>query len=98
MVRKSVSLRWKAARKYNGLEDTPAVRSILPDVWEFLEALMEGLPIGSLPVGRPTLKRVASREGVVVIYAIGRPAPTDPDSHADYFIEDFWPEGDSSSN
>lgn len=98
MDRKSVSLRWKAARKYNGLEDTPAVRSILPDVWEFLEGLMEGLPIGSLPVGRPSLKRVASREGAVVIYAIGHPAPTDTDSHADYFIEDFWPEGDSSSN
>lgn len=98
MDRKRVSLRWKAARKYNGLDDTPALRGILPDVWEFLECLMEGLSVGKLPVGRPTLKRITSHEGVVVIYAIGRPAPTDPDHRADYFIEDFWPEGDSSSN
>lgn len=98
MDRKTISLRWKAARKYNGLDDTPALRAILPDVWEFFESLIDGLSIGRLSVGRPKLKRVASREGVVVIYAIGRPAPTDPDRHADYFIEDFWPEGDSSSN
>lgn len=98
MDRKTVSLRWKAARKYNGLDDTPALKAILPDVWEFLEGLIEGLPVGKLPMGHATLKRVSSREGVIVIYAIGRPAPTDPDRHADYFIEDFWPEGDSSSN
>lgn len=98
MPYRKISLRWRAAQKYHGQVKDKGLSNFLFHAWEFLQSLAIGETALNPSMGAPTTYGVAFPDGVRLHFSIGRPAPSDPDHHADLFVEDFWLPGDSKLN
>jgi hypothetical protein len=68
-----VSLRWRAAQKYQSHD--PGGAGTLFNVWAFLEAVTHGEVEIDPPVGAPKVYRVVCEDGTRLHLSMGRPAP-----------------------